>query len=112
MTEDQFRCLALALPEATESAHHGHPDFRVGGKVFATLGYPARGYGMVKLTPAQQRSFAGAAPNVFKPVAGGWGRRGCTNVHLSKASKAALLPAMVAAWRNVAPKRLAADFEA
>jgi hypothetical protein len=83
-----------------------HPDFRVGGKIFATLGYPDEGSGMVKLTPDQQRQFVGAEPEVFTPVKGGWGRGGATTVHLAKATEQTLYPALIAAWRNIAPKRL------
>jgi hypothetical protein len=101
--------MALELPEAMESAHMGHPDFRVRGKIFATLTYPHEGVGMVKLTPEQQRLFVQADPDVFFPVKGGWGRRGATHVYLAVATYATLRPALVAAWRNVAPKRLAQE---
>jgi hypothetical protein len=111
VTKNAFRNMALSLPEAVESAHMDHPDFRVRGKIFATLGYPQNGWGMVKLTPAQQAEFVEKEPNVFVPAAGAWGTRGCTTVRLAKASGDTLFTALVAAWRNVAPKRLAADFE-
>jgi hypothetical protein len=107
VTEDNFRKLALALPEAAESAHMEHPDFRVGGKVFATLGYPAKGWGMVKLTAEQQHYFSKAEPEVFVPVKGAWGRGGATNVMLKKATKNTVSEALRAAWRNRAPKKLA-----
>ena len=87
MTADQFRRLALSLPEATESAHMGHPDFRVKGKIFATLDYPEPGWGMVKLTPEQQAELVQAEPDVFEPCAGAWGARGCTNVRLRAVKK-------------------------
>src|ERR1035437_7299000 len=80
MTADGFRRLALGLPEASEASHMDHADFRVRGKIFATLGHPAAGWGMVKLPLAQQTLFALADPDVFVPVAGGWGRRGATSV--------------------------------
>ena len=83
----------------------GHPDFRIGGKIFATLG-PDETWGMVKLTPEQQADFVRAKPKVFEPVSGGWGRRGATKVLLKAATKAAVLPALFAAWRNTAPQRL------
>ena len=73
MTADGFRRVALALPEAIENAHMSHPDFRAGGKIFATLGYPDAGYGMVKLTPEQQELFMRVAPGVFAPAKGAWG---------------------------------------
>lgn len=82
MTENEFRNLALCLPEAVESSHVDHPDFRVRRKVFATLGYPTEEWGMVKLTPEQQALFVRIEPKVFKPVKGGWGLRGATNVNL------------------------------
>jgi hypothetical protein len=105
MTQDDFRRIALALPEAVESEHMNHPDFRVGGKIFATL-WPAEKWGMVKLTPLQQSEFIAVAPTVFVPVKGGWGRRGCTNVILKLAKISSARSALFAAWSNVAPKRL------
>ena len=106
MTADDFRRLALSLPEASESAHMNHPDFRVGGKIFATLGYPDDGWGMVALTPVDQQLVVAAAPEVFVPAKGAWGRRGATLVHLQKAKKTAVRDAMAAAWRSRAPRRL------
>src|SRR5947199_3289957 len=67
MTAREFRSLALSLPRASEAAHMGHPDFRVAGRIFATLGYPRSGWGMVKLTPEQQELFVRAQPAVFAP---------------------------------------------
>jgi hypothetical protein len=109
MTADQFRRLALRLPGASAGAHLGHADFRVGGKIFATLGYPDETWGMVKLTPEQQATFVGAAPKIFAPVKGAWGKQGCTNVRLKAATKASLSPALIAAWTNYAPEDLAAE---
>ena len=106
MTAKEFRAIALSLPEATEAAHMGHPDFRVGGRIFATLGYPRSGWGMVSLTPEQQELFVRAQPAAFAPVQGGWGRAGATNVRLRAAKKAAVREALSIAWRNRAPKRL------
>jgi hypothetical protein len=108
---DDFRRIALSLPEAKESAHMGHPDFRVRGKIFATLGFPGDEWAMVKLTPEQQRAFVRAEPDVFQPVKGGWGRRGATNVCLEAAEETALLKAMTTAWRNVAPKSIIDDVD-
>ena len=68
MTAAEFRKLALALPDAQESAHMNHPDFRIGGRIFATLGYPDAAWGMVKLYPDQQEAFIKAAPKTFAPV--------------------------------------------
>jgi hypothetical protein len=110
MTEDDFRKIALELPGTTESAHMGHPDFRVGGKIFATL-WPKDGWAMVKLTPDEQEVFVHAAPRVFAPVKGGWGRQGATSVTLRSATKAVARDALVAAWRARAPKRLVHDFD-
>ena len=81
MTSEDFRRLALALPEAVEQSHMGHPDFRVNGKIFATL-WPDDGWGMVKLTIDDQELFMRAAPATFSPVNGAWGRRGATRVEL------------------------------
>ena len=113
VTAEQFRRLALSFPEAFESSHVNHPDFRVrGGKIFATLAYPDKKWGMVKLTPEQQEEFVRAEPKVFEPVKGGWGRGGATSVHLKAATNGILRPAMAAAWCNAAPKKLAREFEA
>lgn len=103
MTADEFRRLALSMPGAIESAHMGHPDFRAGGRIFATLSYPDQAWGMVKLTPEQQEAFVSAAPDVFAPVKGGWGLGGATNVNLEVAKLARLRVALAVAWRNVAP---------
>jgi hypothetical protein len=107
MTANDFRRLALSLPEVAEAAHMGHPDFRVAGKIFATLNYPGTGWGMVSLTPEQQELFIGAQPKAFMPVKGGWGRKGATNVQLRSARTAAVREALITAWHNRAPKRLA-----
>jgi hypothetical protein len=80
----------------------GHPDFRVGKRVFATLGYPDAGWGMVKLTPEQQRMLVESEPHIFAAVPGGWGRRGSTNVRLSAADNRTLQSALLMAWKNVA----------
>ncbi len=106
MTEEKFRRLALSLPEVAEGAHMGHADFRVGGKTFATLGWPDAEWGMVKLTPDEQVLRVEAEPEAFRPVSGAWGRRGYTNVRLAVMSEASLRSALQAAWRNTAPKRL------
>ena len=111
MTAGDFRRLALSFPEATEGAHMDHPDFRVGGKIFATLGYPDMGVGMVKLFPDQQADFVRAEPKVFAPVKGGWGRRGATHVRLKVAKKASVQRALAAAWRNTAPRKLVSQHE-
>jgi hypothetical protein len=102
MTPDGFRRLALAMPGATEVGHMGHPDFRVGGRIFATLGYPDEEWGMVKLTPEQQEALVAAEPEVFRPVKGKWGLGGATSVHLRAAKAASVRLAMGAACQNLA----------
>jgi hypothetical protein len=106
VTASDFRKIALALPETEERAHMSHPDFRVAGKIFATLGYPDKSRGMVKLSPEDQHYFSKDYPEAFIPVNGTWGRRGGTSVHLKVADKAILRKAIEAAWRFNAPKRL------
>jgi len=110
VTANDFRRMALALPQAEERAHMNHPDFRVGGKIFATLGYPDKSRAMVKLPPEHQHNFSKDYPDVFVPVKGAWGRRGATSVYLKAADKKTLRKAITAAWRNTAPKRLAEQF--
>jgi hypothetical protein len=102
MTPDNFRRLALSLPGAEERAHQNHPDFRVSGKIFATLGYPDSSSAMVKLHPAQQQAFVAADPKTFAPVKGAWGLKGCTTVHLDSANNERVKEALQAAWRNTA----------
>jgi len=106
MTANDFRRLALSHPETEERQHMDHPDFRVAGKIFATLGYPDRSRGMVKLSPEDQHNFSKDHPDTFVPVKGTWGRRGATSVDLKAAKKQVLAKAIEAAWRNTAPKRL------
>jgi hypothetical protein len=106
MTVTDFRRIALSLPEAEESAHMSHPDFRVGGKIFATLGYPDVDYGMVILPPEEQARFVQTYPKVFTPAKGAWGKRGSTAVSLGAVDKATLKRAMKIAWRKRAPKDL------
>src|SRR5690349_2072225 len=100
MTSGQFRRLALSLPETVEKAHMGHPDFRVGEKIFATLGYPDSGWAMAKLTPPQQQQFVERDSLTFIPVKGAWGRRGSTNIQLNVATLDGVKAALDAAWRN------------
>ena len=106
MTPNEFRELALTFSEAIESAHMHHPDFRVGGKIFATLGYPDEHSAMVKLTPDDQKEFVRRNPDVFKAVKGAWGRQGATNINLPAATIKIVREALSSAWRNTAPKRL------
>lgn len=106
MTPNKFRELALRFPEAIESAHMRHPDFRVGGKIFATLGYPDENSAMVKLSANDQKEFVRTSPNVFTPVKGAWGRQGATTINLPAATINVVREALSAAWRNTAPNRL------
>ncbi|HVK15279.1 MAG TPA: MmcQ/YjbR family DNA-binding protein [Gemmataceae bacterium] len=111
MTADEFRCLALGLPEAVEGAHGGHADFRVANKVFASLG-PDEDWGMVKLTPDLQAVFVKTDAAAFRPSPGAWGRRGYTQITLAAATEPAVRQALIAAWRNTAPKRIARQLDA
>jgi len=106
MTPNEFRELAVSFPEAIESAHMHHPDFRVGGRIFATLGYPNEDSAMVKLPLDEQRGFIGSNPDVFQQAKGAWGRQGSTTVYLPAARINIVREALAAAWRNIAPKRL------
>jgi len=108
-TPDLFRKLALTLPHAIESAHMGHPDFRIltpdgKGRIFATLSGEAISRGVLKLTRDQQASFCEELPQVFEPVQGGWGRMGMTYVHLEAVEQDTLLGALTTAHRNVAAR--------
>ena len=104
MTPAGFRRLALALEGVVESAHHSHPDFRAGGRIFATLGYPDRGWGMVVLTPDQQRSRVREHPDTFVPAAGKWGEQGSTTVRLDAVDEETLGEALTLAWKNAVEK--------
>ena len=106
MTVADFRRMALSFPEAEESAHMSHPDFRVGGKIFATLGYPDKDHGMVILSPEEQARLVQTYPKVFTPAKGAWGKRGSTAVSLGAVDKTTLKRAMEIAWRKRAPKDL------
>ena len=104
MTPARFRRIALGLKDAVEHAHHGHPDFRVAGRIFATLGYPDTKWGMVSLTPDQQRIWVRDYPGVFEPVKGAWGDQGATGVRLERADEETLGEALTQAWRNAVEK--------
>lgn len=104
MTADKFRAIALGLPDTEESSHMDHPDFRVHGKIFATLGYPNREWGMVALTPEDQDYFLRAQPKVFVPANGAWGRAGATHVLLKRVRLTIVRAALNAAWRHRRPK--------
>lgn len=99
MNAADFRRIALSLEGSVEGSHMGSPDFRVGGKIFATLASQDQGYGNLMLTPEQQADFVRELPDVFLPVRGGWGRMGATHIYLAKANEDVLTGALLAAWR-------------
>ncbi len=108
MTAGEFRRLALSLPGAEEMAHMNHPDFRVGGKIFATLGYPDGRFGTIMLSPQVQDLVIRDHPKAFAQANGAWGKSGSTTVDLRLAPRRAVTRALESAWRRRAPKRLVA----
>lgn len=100
MTVADFRRIALSLPGAEESSHMGAADFRVGGRIFATLASQDKGYGNVMLTPEQQAAFVEELPEVFLPIAGGWGKSGATHIRLAAANEDVLAGALHTAWKT------------
>ena len=98
MNASDFRRIALGLEGVEEGSHHGQADFRVGGRIFATLAAEKQGYGNLMLTPEQQAVFVEELPDVFRPVQGGWGRNGATHVRLAVASEDVLAGALRTAW--------------
>jgi hypothetical protein len=110
MTVADFRRLALGLPGAEEGSHMGSADFRVGGRIFATLASQDKGYGNLMLTPELQADFVAEQPDVFLPIAGGWGRNGSTHIRLAQANEDLLAGALRTAWKlrtekNAGPSR-------
>jgi hypothetical protein len=99
MTPNDFRRLALSLPGAEERSHMGQADFRVGGRIFATLAAQHLGYGNLMLTTEVQTQFVAEAPTIFLPIPGGWGRMGATHVVLAKVNTDMLAGALQTAWR-------------
>jgi hypothetical protein len=99
MTAADFRRMALSLPDTAEGSHFGNADFRVGGKIFATLALEREGFGVLLLTPEQQAGMVHDEPEIFSPVAGGWGRQGSTRVRLAKVTSDILEAAMQTAYR-------------
>jgi hypothetical protein len=93
-----FRRIALSLEGAEEGSHMGAPDFRVGGRIFATLASQKEGYGNLMLTPEQQAAFVRELPEVFLPIHGGWGRMGMTHIRLAQANEDVLVGALRTAW--------------
>ncbi len=100
MTAESFRQIALGMTDATEGSHFGNADFRVGGRIFATMSLIREGYGVLMLTPEQQAGMVQDAPDVFSPVPGAWGRHGSTRVLLSGVAPGQLEAALHTAWQN------------
>ena len=98
MNAEDFRRIALGLDGAEESSHMGSPDFRVGGRIFATLASQSQGYGNLMLAPAQQGAFVEELPEVFVPIAGGWGKMGMTHIRLANVTEDVLTGALQTAW--------------
>jgi hypothetical protein len=105
MTIDEFRKAALEIPSSVERSHMNHPDFRIGRKIFASLGVPDENWAMVKLAPEQQRAFIDKAPAIFKPSSGTWGRQGYTNIHLPSAKTNIVRAALNTAAKNIGTAR-------
>ncbi len=99
MNAGDFRRIALSLKGAEEGSHMGAADFRVGGRIFATLASQEKGYGNLMLNPEQQAAFVGELPEVFLPIAGGWGRMGMTHIRLAEATEDVMEGALRAAWK-------------
>ena len=99
MNVDDFRRIALSLEGVEESSHMGQPDFRVGGRIFATLASAKQGYGNLRLTLEQQAMFVQEMPEVFLPIPGGWGRMGMTHIRLAAANEDVLTGALRTAWK-------------
>ena len=99
MTPEDFRRIALSMEGAEEGSHMGAADFRVGGRIFATLASQKDGYGNLMLTPDLQLTFVEDAPHIFLPIAGGWGRMGSTHIRLAAAPEDVLTGALHTAWK-------------
>jgi hypothetical protein len=99
MNANDFRRIALLIEGAEEGSHMGSPDFRVGGRIFATLAHQAQGYGNLMLSVEQQAAFVEEQPDVFLPIAGGWGRMGATHIRLAVATEDVLAGALHTAWK-------------
>jgi hypothetical protein len=106
MNADDFRRIALGLEGAEESSHMGAADFRVGGHIFATLAHIGKGYGNLMLSPEAQRILITTHPDLFLPVAGGWGRNGATHIRLAEADKESMAEGLRIAWELRVAKNL------
>jgi hypothetical protein len=110
MLPEDVRILALMLPETVAGAHSGNPDFRVGGRVLATL-WVEEARVVLRLAPADQAALCEAEPDLFTPLDGAWGRRGWTNLDLDLCAEETLRDALLAAWRRTAPPELRALYQ-
>jgi len=99
MKASDFRRIALSLEGAEEGSHMGQPDFRIGGRIFATLAAENQGFGNLMLTPDQQAAFVAEEPQVFLPIPGGWGRNGATHIRLASANEEVMAGALRTAWK-------------
>lgn len=99
MNAADFRRVALSLEGAEEGSHMGAADFRVGGRIFATLASVDKGYGNLMITPELQAEFLAERPDVFLPIHGGWGRMGATHIRLAEADEDVLTGALHTAWK-------------
>jgi hypothetical protein len=99
MTPSDFRRIALSLEGAEEGSHMGAADFRVGGRIFATLASVKDGYGNLMITPELQAEFIAERPDLYLPVHGGWGRNGVTHIRLALADEGTLHGALLTAWK-------------
>ncbi len=108
MKASDFRRIALSFEGAAEGSHMGAPDFRVGGRIFATLASEKQGYGNLMLSQEQQTEFVAELPDIFLPIAGGWGRMGATHIRLAQASEDVLTGALRVAWKSRVEKNAGA----
>jgi hypothetical protein len=109
MKPADFRRIALSFEGAEEGSHMGATDFRVGGRIFATLAHQKQGYGNLMLTPELQSEFVGELPEVFLPIPGGWGRMGSTHIRLARANEDVLTGALKTSWQLRVDKNASAS---
>ncbi|WP_375454524.1 MmcQ/YjbR family DNA-binding protein [uncultured Methylobacterium sp.] len=110
MLPEDVRALALMLPEAVAGVHKGNPDFRVGGRIFATL-WVEEARTVLRLPPSDQRRLVEAGPDLFSALPGAWGRRGWTSLDLDPCDEASLRDALLTAWRATAPAGLVSAYD-
>jgi hypothetical protein len=109
MDASDFRRIALSLEGAEEGSHMGAVDFRVGGRIFATLASVKEGYGNLMITPELQTAFITDRPDLFLPIHGGWGRMGMTHIRLAVADEDSLRGALHTAWKLRVEKNKKSD---